>query len=327
MNPKWLLPISLALGLGLLGVAGATKPLQKVQLWLDQRDSPFTAKASALAPIIDCVNRVDRDTRLAYYHSQAPQAQMSTGDTFGDDSEPVPRLIQAAVCSPLFTLKLERLEPGSRLIGLASVYAYRLNKFTALADSVTPMPSRNLSTDTQQMVADVMNKHLQGEVAGAGEAYLQVSTQLRSQLEREDLEVRPAQLALLQARFGRDLQWHLLNYMIAARQAVRQIEQGVRDANLTPHQLADLTEAVREASEDSRRFMNAMPKTRPDERVAYLWYNTKASADAYLDALRTLHQHWLEHAPPQQLSDDYALVTHRYDVLLSFYNRYARNTF
>ena len=37
MNPKWLLPIGLVLGLGLLGVAGATKPLQRVQLWLDQR--------------------------------------------------------------------------------------------------------------------------------------------------------------------------------------------------------------------------------------------------------------------------------------------------
>ena len=30
MNPKLLLPIGLVLGLGLLGVAGATKPLQRV---------------------------------------------------------------------------------------------------------------------------------------------------------------------------------------------------------------------------------------------------------------------------------------------------------
>ena len=82
MNPKLLLPISLVLGLGLLGVAGATKPLQRVQLWLDQRDGPHTATASALAPIIDCVNRIDRDTRLAYYRKRSTQPEAPDMDKF-----------------------------------------------------------------------------------------------------------------------------------------------------------------------------------------------------------------------------------------------------
>ena len=46
MNPNLLFPIGIFLGLGLLGMAGATKPLQQVQLWLDQHDSPHTAAAS-----------------------------------------------------------------------------------------------------------------------------------------------------------------------------------------------------------------------------------------------------------------------------------------
>ena len=67
MNPKWLVPIALTLGLGLLGLAGASKQVAQVQLWLDKRHGPETAKASALAPNIDCMNRVDRDWRLFYY--------------------------------------------------------------------------------------------------------------------------------------------------------------------------------------------------------------------------------------------------------------------
>ena len=327
MNPKWILPIGLLLGLGLLGVAGATKPLQHVQLWLDQRDSPYTATASALAPIIDCVNRIDRDTRLAYYRQHATQPEAPTHDKFGDQNEPEPRIIQAAVCSQLYTLKLERQQPGSRLIGLASVYAYKLNKFTTLADMVNPMQPEGLAPSARQIVAQAMNEHLAPELAQKGEDYLAVSTLLRRQLEDEDLRLRPAQLALLETRFGRDLHWHVLNYMIAARQAVDQIDEGVRNANLTPKALAALTAAVQRANENSAGFVDQIPDKNLNDETQHLWYTIRAPADAYLKALQSLLQDWLDHAPPQQLSDDYYLVTRRYDALLSYYNRPARNAF
>lgn len=323
MNPKWLLPISLALGLGLLGVAGASRPLQKVQLWLDQRDSPHTARASALAPIIDCVNRVDRDTRLTYY----PEPDKPTLDNYGDRNEPAPYLIQRSVCSQQYTVKLERQAPASDLLAAAGAYAQSLYDLTALADGSARVQARSLAPTAQEIVAEAKHKQLMLAYDQVVETYLTASTSLRQQLEDEDLRVRPAQLALLEARFGRDMQWHLLNYMITARQAVNQIEQGVRDANLTPQQVADLTEALRQTAEDSRIFLNAMPSRRLDDEAIHLWYNIKAPADEYLKALVTLHQHWQDHAAPQQLSDDYDLVTRRYDALLSYYNRLARNAF
>lgn len=327
MNPKWLVPICLVLGLTLLGLAGATKPLQRVQLWLDQRDSPHTAAASALAPIIDCVNRVDRDTRLAYFRMNSHVAEERNHDKFGDNNEPEPRIIQAAVCSQLYTLKLEQQQPGSRLAGLATVYAYKLHKFTTLADMVNPIQHEGLTPTARQIVAEAMNKHLAGELAEKGQDYLMVSTWLRKQLEEEDLRMRPAQLALLQTRFGQDLHWHLLNYMIAARQAINQIDQGVHDANLTPQALAKLIVAVQRANENSTAFVDQIPNKQLNDETIHLWYSIKAPADTYLNALHTLLQDWLEHAPPQQLSDDYYLVTRRYDALLSYYNKSARNAF
>ncbi|TFY87563.1 DUF3829 domain-containing protein [Pseudomonas kairouanensis] len=328
MNPKWLLPISLVLGLGLLGVAGATKPLQRVQLWLDQRDSPHTATASALAPIINCVNRIDRDTRLAYYRQRSTQSEAPDNDKFGDRNEPEPRLIQAAVCSQLYTLKLERQAPASPLIGLANDYADRLNKFTSLADSVAPMYRVDgIPPSTQQMVADVMNKHRAQELRIKGEDYLRASAKLRQQLGEEDLHVRPAQLARVESRFGRDVHWHILNYMIAARQAVNHIEHGMRDKTLTPDTVAALAQTLQQAADGAKAYIRKATSPERDEAAEYLWYTITPAADAYLAALHTLEQNWREHAPPQQLSDDYYLATRRYDALLSYYNRQARNTF
>ncbi|QHF45013.1 hypothetical protein PspS35_14940 [Pseudomonas sp. S35] len=323
MNPKWLLPISMALGLGLLGVAGAARPLQKMQLWLDQRDSPHTAAASALAPIIDCVNRVDRDTRLTYYPIPEGESDKPTLDNYGDRNEPEPYLIRRSVCSQQYTVKLARQAPASDLLAAADAYAQALYNVTALADGVT----RLQPPAPQELAPEAANKQLQVAHAHVVEKYLAASTSLRQQLADEDLRVRPAQLALLQARFGRDMQWHLLNYMITARQAVNQIEQGVRATNLTPQRVADLADAVHKAAEDSRVFMNTLSSRRPDDEAIYLWYNIKAPADEYLKALNTLRQDWQDHAAPQQLSDDYYLVTRRYDALLSYYNRLARNAF
>lgn len=328
MNPKWLVPISLVLGLGLLGVAGATKPLQYAQLWLDQRDSPSTATASALAPLIDCVNRIDRDTRLAYYRLHAASPQAPEHDNFGDRNEPEPRIIQASVCSSLYTLKLERQQPGSPLIGLASVYAYQLQKLTSLTDKITAMPPPDgVPQGVQQMVAEAMNKPLLAQLVDVGEDYLAVSTGLRNQLEREDLSVRPAQLARIEARMGRDLHWHVLNYMIAARHAVDRIERDMRDASLTPQTVADLAAAVQAAADNGNAYKRLHPGNPRDEEASNLWYTISPAAEAYLAALTTLRQDWLAHAAPPQLSEDYYVVTRRYDALLSYYNRLARNAF
>ena len=328
MNPKWLLPISLVLGLGLLGVAGATKPLQRVQLWLDQRDGPHTATASALAPIIDCVNRIDRDTRLAYYRKHSTQPEAPDTDKFGDRNEAEPRLIQASVCSQLYTLKLERQQPGSRLLDLANDYAYQLNKFTSVADMVTPIYRVDgVPPNARQMVAEVMNKHLTQELQKKGEDYLRVSADLREQLAAEDQRVRPAQLAVLESRFGRDVHWHLLNYMIAARQAVNQIENGMRNANLTLQTVSTLADSLQQAGEGAKAYIRKPTSPERDEEAEYMWHAITPAADAYLTALRTLEKNWRGHATPQQLSDDYYLVTRRYDALLSYYNRQARNSF
>lgn len=337
MNPQWLVPIALTLGLGLLGLAGASKQVAQVQLWLDKRDGPETATASALAPIIDCMNRVDRDWRLFYYgytHKQWYRPSIFDEQTyeslvqmdrilkeFGDHDEAQGRELQNDICAQRITGKLERLEPDSQMINAAGRYVLALQAVTPLTNSF----------DFYQRLGQTRFQPPQGQVAQAmiikGDAYMAASTELRKRLAREDVRLRPAQLALLQARFGQDTHWHLLNYMIAARIAVDELEQGAYLATLTPKTLAPLIDAVQLASMQGKDYVRLHPGKPRDEFANDLWHTITPSADAYLQALQTLQQHWHEHATPQQLSDDFALITHRYDVLLSFYNKPARSTF
>lgn len=332
MNPALLLPIGLAFMLMLVGLAGAGKHTQVLELWLDRLDGPQTAAASALAPIIDCMNRVDRDTRLAYQRlvhppmaESAPEAQTSlpagryarSREEFGDNSEPQARVIQNDVCAPTLTTKLAHQHPASPLIGMTAEYLASLQKI-----------SSTLGTSNQRrLFGDVLQQRIQDELSRNGEAYATVSSQLRRALAVEDQRLRVEQRAVLEARLGQDLHWHLLNYMITARAAVDQIDDGVRTASLTPQALAKLTAAVQRANENSATFVDHIPNKNLNDEALHLWYVIRQPADAYLIALHNLLQDWLDHAPPQQLSDDYYLVTRRYDALLSYYNRPARNAF
>ncbi|MFL1495184.1 DUF3829 domain-containing protein [Pseudomonas antarctica] len=334
MNPSLLLPIGIVFMLMLFGLAGAGKQTQVLGLWVDRLDGPQTATASALAPIIDCMNRVDRDTRLTYQRAAHPppaqagsepevQTSLPVGryararEEFGDNNEPQARLIQNDVCAPTLTAKLEHQQPDSPLIGMTAEYLSSLQKITS-----------TLSASSQVRVfGGAMQQRFEEDLSRNGHTYTALSSKLRNALTLEEQRLRPAQLALLEARLGRDLHWQLLDYMITARQAVNQIDSGVREASLTPKALAALTTAVQRANERSAAFVDNIADKNLNDEALHLWYTLRAPADDYLKALQNLLQDWLDHAPPQQLSDDYYLVTRRYDALLSYYNRPARNAF
>lgn len=337
MKPIMLYPVGVVLILCLFSLAGASKQLQIVQWWLNQLDSPQTATAGALAPIIDCVNRVDRDTRLAYYLQTQVDASVRTAERsgaanlpreeFGDNAEPQARLIQKQVCTPAITLQLERQAPGSPLITATQQYLQTLRRISDIGTLLSPNQTPGAKTPQQQLFGNVMLDQLKAELSRNGGGYLSASAALRDGLTREELRLRPLQLDLLEARLGRDLHWHLLNYMIASRQSIDRIDQGVRAADLTPQALAALTASVQRAQESAAAFVDQMPDKELTEETLHLWYTLRTPADTYLAALQGMLQDWLNHATPQQLSDDYDLVTRRYDVLLSYYNRPARNAF
>lgn len=324
----------MALGLGLLGLAGAGKQVGQFQLWLAKGEGPDAAKAMALAPIIDCMNRVDRDWRLAYYAYTTKQWLKPTIEQilaepvdrwgtrqaeFGDRNEVDGRHVQNDICAPRISDRLQRLEPDNPMVGAVGRYVQALQDVTPLTDVFDFYQNISPNVFVGDAVADAMPRK--------GDAYMAASTELRQRLEAEDLRLRPGQLAQLETRFGRDTHWHLLNYMLAARTAVNQIEQGVRQANLTPQTLGALTDAVQQAALDATEYRRLHPARPQAEFAGYLWGTITPSADAYLTALHTLHRDWLAHAPAQQLSDDFYQVTRRYDALLSYYNKLARSEF
>ncbi|WRH90210.1 hypothetical protein RCC30_15470 [Pseudomonas fluorescens] len=66
MTSRFMFVSGVVVVLVVMGLASATRPFLKLDLWLDQRESPVTAQANALSPIIACVNRVDVHWRNAY---------------------------------------------------------------------------------------------------------------------------------------------------------------------------------------------------------------------------------------------------------------------
>ena len=59
MTSRFMFVSGVVVVLVVLGLTSATRPFLKLDLWLDQCESPVTAQANALSPIIACVNRVD----------------------------------------------------------------------------------------------------------------------------------------------------------------------------------------------------------------------------------------------------------------------------
>ncbi|MFJ3152601.1 DUF3829 domain-containing protein [Pseudomonas protegens] len=325
MNPNWLLPIGLVLGLTLVGLAGASKPLGRLDLWLDHQDSPSTAQANALAPIVNCMNQVDVPWRLAHQafmtegapRTKAPEAY----DLYAYSHQDIDALYRLN-CPGRITDKLQVLAPDSPLLPATVRYLQVLGPFAALTkDSF--MRKMGIGRPLTEAQLDEFARQL----AQQSEAYLEASNAVRRLLPALDIEPRSQQLLRLEQRLGRNAHWALLDYMIQARSTVEFVEAGVRQQSLTPDQLAQVTRQLRQTWDARQQYLKTGQPDKNTEQVLYLWQLIAQPGEQYLKALDTLHRDWQQHAEPQRLSDDYHAVTQGYDQMLYHYNKLARSQY
>lgn len=323
MSQRPLLIFGCALIFGLFALLGAAPQIARFEVWLAGLDSRASAEASAQAPLIDCVNQYDVPWRLGYYTYGAQSAwRMAFADLlnnardFADSAKTDMDTLPARECEPRMLYRLRHLQPDAPLIGLAERYIdalHQANLARRAHSSAVPgayMPAEEDPATVARLQPDF-------------ERYLQASADLRTALASADIGARRKQQRLLEQRLGRDIHWHLLDYMIQARLTVEQLDQGVREKTLTPGQLARASQDLQQAWDAGQPLRN-LPQNGRNESAHYLWSQITRPAQRYQQALHTLHQDWQERAAPERLSEDYHAVVRAYDSLLSYYNKQAQ---
>ncbi|NBF02139.1 DUF3829 domain-containing protein [Pseudomonas sp. Fl5BN2] len=325
MNANWLLPIGLGLGMTLTVLAITHGPLDRLDLWLDQQDSPATAQANALSPIINCLNQMDVPLRLAhqaYLAAGSPRATAAgaydISPNGGQDIDSVYRF----ACPGSITDKLKILTPDSPLLSATEQYLQVLGRFVTLTKDAY-MQRKGYGRPLSDAQLDQFLSQLEPQRRD----YLKASTSVRQLLEILDVEPRSEQLMRLEQRLDRNVHWALLDYMIQARSTVELLAEGVRQKTLTPEQLAETTRQLRQAQDTRQHFLHIEQPDKDTQKALYLWQLIAEPSDQYLHALDRLHRDWLDHAAPQRLSDDYHAITQGYDQMLYRYNKLARKQY
>jgi hypothetical protein len=328
MNPKWLFPIATVVIFILIGLAGSSKFVARIDLWLDKHDAPLTAQANALSPVIDCINRVDVHWRVAYELYKSPQQSaqpvldwITRQHDFDDNGASDASYLQRDICSPKISEKLKLLEYDPPLALQADAYAQALQQVMPLTQQITFYRQARFST-----VINEVQPAFAEQFRPRAEDYLAASTLLRQHVEALDLEQRRAQLNLIEVRLGKGIHWYLLAYMIQARDTLNLVTEGVKNRTLTPKALAKTTAELQLAWDYLQQFsQHQSPQMQSRNEVpTYLWSHIARPTQTYLDALNALHRDWQNTAEPQRLSDDFFAVTRGYDSLISYYNRLGR---
>lgn len=321
MTQRVFLTVGCALIFGLFILMGAGTPITRVQLWLAGLDSRESARATALSPLIKCVNQYDVHWRLGYYNYRTQGVwrvgfadMLNNARDFANSSSDIEQLSTQA-CGTRMLNGLRQLRPNAPLIGLGETYLEALRQANATRRAYAP-PVRGDYTAAANP-ADV------ARAQPVFDRYLQASADLREALAVADISGRRAQQRLLEKRLGQDIHWHLLGYMIQARSSVDQLSQGLRQNTLNPALLAQANADLQQAWDAGQPLRNRTQPNRPDTAL-YLWSAITPSAQSYHLALQTLLQDWQAHATPQRLSEDYHAVVRAYDSLLSFYNKPAQ---
>ncbi|MBV6822938.1 DUF3829 domain-containing protein [Pseudomonas sp. PD9R] len=327
MNPNFLFPVGLVLGLVLMGLTGASKPFARIDLWLDNHDAPVTAQANAQSPVIDCLNRVDVHWRVAYALYQRPQnpadptgAWEANQHDFNDNGPWNVGYVQKDICSAKISEKLNLLQYDKPISLMADRYVQALQRVTPLTEQINFYRERFFSSRTYDFAPAVAS-----QFKLKADDYLEASTVLKQRVETLDLEQRRQQIKLLETRLGKDIHWYLLAYMIQAKDTLNLVSEGVKNRSLTPQALAKTTEDLQRAWDSGQPFLRPQfAQSDRDKVPIYLYSEIARPTQQYLKALGTLHKDWQNKAQPQRLSDDFYTVTRSYDALISYYNRLAR---
>ncbi|MHC8309028.1 hypothetical protein ACYZUC_05380 [Pseudomonas sp. GT1P32] len=306
--------------------------LTPIKRWIDQPDLAEQEKASALRPVIACLNSVDSPWRHAYtrYLNRDRKTDPTLKERFPEDFGSMAAL-------------RERLDFVRNL----DAYGCRLNllqknNLQKWAPLLLPLQNRLesslLAANEAAQLFDFFNTVPAYPVSPAEKAqrdsvflplvdeYLKASDALRRQLDIEDLNVREVQLKQLKVRD--ELKYaHILTYMLEARTLMLKLDNHIREQTLSVDDLSDASKNLQLAWDNGTRYLQANPATSTADYPEKIWKHMRSPGESYLKAIEKLRDDWTAKASPQQLSDDFEIIGRRYDWLVGVYNEQVEPLF
>lgn len=326
------------LGLVAVGLTAFLKPIDALvplQTRLRGQSVEVLNQSRSLGSLVDCINQVDEPWRRGFWTYQARDStsqasllelQRRYPDLFnpryGDDlsRNSDGHKLRLAPCLPQAQARLalhEHLPEEER-----AVLYY--------AEALHAMSQQIFRLDFEQSLfigSNLKPINIERTFQPAAERLIDASNKFRPVVEQKDRELRTAQLAQLQERFGMDAHWHVLRFMLEVRDTLSDVKDRADRQALDSVSLAAAHERIKVQLEQTRAYLAANPSTRSTYNVHRIWQNVDPFTEAWLQSMQTLVYDWNHHAPPHQLSDDFDNITLGYDRLLGEYNRWASTAF
>lgn len=128
----------------------------------------------------------------------------------------------------------------------------------------------------------------------------QLSYGMRAGVERENSILKQHELAAIEAREGKDLRWHTLNFMIQSRATYEKMEELANSGKLDAASMDEAIQPTQTAFDSATTYTAAHPREASDQRGP-TWRRIDNTASIYLTSLKELRRelqgklsaHWI----------------------------------
>ncbi|PIB60334.1 DUF3829 domain-containing protein [Pseudomonas sp. 2822-17] len=310
------------LTLSAVGLLTNTDLLAPLKTWANRQAALEHQQAQALRPVIDCLNRVDSNWRLAYFNYRNRSARAN--DPSLDFIERFPELYQRAQGPQLSLLDYDAKRPDLCLLTSSQRSALRkyLPKVAALRDDYMDHLLQVYSSvkefdfypnATTPGLAPAQRAISDARFFPVAEKFLAVSSELRAAVDKADRQIRLQQLQHLQVRDKHQMAL-ISGLILQTRDTMHSLDPR------SPQQLTDALSDLQQTWDYAQRYLRPNQPTSEAE-AQRLWQQIKQPGYAYLGALQTLARHSSENPDPERLDADYFETQRRFDLLVDTYNQ------
>ncbi|NJJ56752.1 hypothetical protein FBY10_12127 [Pseudomonas sp. SJZ103] len=310
------------LALSTVGLLTNTDMLAPLKTWANRPAALEHQQAQALRPVIDCLNRVDSNWRVAYsnYRSRSPRAN----DPSLDIIERFPERYQRAQGPQLSLLDYDAKRPDLCLLtssqrsalqkylpqiaALRNDYMDHLLQVYSSVKEFDFYPNATVPglTPAQRAISDA-------RFFPVAEKFLTVSSELRAAVDAADRRIRLQQLQHLQVRDEHQMAL-IPGLILQTRDTMHSLDPR------SPKQLADALSDLQQSWDHAQQYLRPnLPIS--DAKAQQLWQRIRQPGYDYLGALQTLARHSSETPDPERLNADYFETQRRFDLLVDTYNQ------
>jgi hypothetical protein len=310
------------LTLSALGLLTNTDLLAPLKAWANRPAAIERQQAQALRPVIDCLNRVDSNWRVAYfnYRNRSPRAN----DPSLDVIERFPELYQRTQGPQLSLLNYDAKRPDLCLLTSSQRSALHkyLPKIAALRDDYMDHLLQVYSSvkafdfypnATVPGLAPAQRAISDARFFPVAEKFLTVSSALRAAVDEADRQMRVQQLQHLQIRDEHQMAL-IPGLILQTRDTMHSLDLR------SPKQLADALSDLQQTWDHAQLYLRPNQPTSNAE-AQQLWQRIRQPGYDYLGALQTLTRHSSENPDPERLNADYFETQRRFDLLVDTYNQ------